>query len=96
MLEVRQETQDEIALNQLRRIMILSKDIAYSNNSLSFEYHDERWTVSLINDHLVMQPGTQIFFTDIDGVYFTSSSNILYITYTRDNKSYEKALSNIK
>lgn len=95
MLKFNQEIQDQIALSQLRRILMLSYQVSCSDSEINFTYHQHPQTVSLINNHLVISPGTQIFMTEIDGVMFFEKGKFIYIAYTRNQKEYEKILGEI-
>lgn len=95
MLKFNQEIQDQIALSQLRRILMLSYQVSCNNLEINFTYHQHPQTVSLINNHLVISPGTQIFLTEIDSAIFFEKGKFIYIAYTRNKKEYEKILSEI-
>lgn len=92
MLEFDEEVQDEIALAQMRRILLLSYDIRCSSDSLQFLYQQKDWTLSCKNDHLVLSPGTQIFLSKIDAASFYLDGQCIFIHYTREGKEYEKVL----
>lgn len=82
---------DEISLFQLRRIMLISYDIDNSVNQLNFLYHGDEYSLSLINNRLVLQPGYQVFLDHVDYVEFSEEDGALSITYERngnENKTY--------
>lgn len=84
--------QDEIALCQLRKILSLASELSISDNQLTFRYHDESCTLSKINRHLIMKPGTQILMQDTEQVYFRKDGSLLSIIYEKNNRTYEKPL----
>ena len=88
-----EELQDQIALSQLRRILLLSYDLKYTYDELSFTYQEKERHLMYRNDHLVMTPGTQIFLSAVDDAYFQFSDNAIYVCYQRGSKEYEKVLS---
>jgi hypothetical protein len=92
LLGFNEEIQDQIVLSQMRRIFLLSYEIKYSPEQITFLYQEKRRTLSCINDHLVLSPGTQIFISNIDTAYFIEKENCIYIVYERQKKQYEKIL----
>ena len=93
MLQFDQEIQDQIALSQLRRILMLSYNVSCRSDEIDFVYQQQPRCVSLVNDHLVLSPGTQIFMTEIDHVTFLEEGKFIYIVYMRNQKEYEKILT---
>lgn len=91
-LTFNEEVQDQIALSQIRRILLLSYDIECERTRLTFAYQEKPLTLSIKNDHLVLSPGTQIFLSKIDGAVFEEKDECIYIVYTRMNRQYEKVL----
>ena len=61
-------------------------------DSLSFIYQNKQFTLSNVNDKMLLQPGTQIFLYDIDDLRFESKGDTIYVLYERNNKKYERAL----
>lgn len=81
--------QDQIKLRQLQRIFLLSYDIELENNQLHFFYNKQYMTLKLVNKHLVLSPGTQIFLEDIDEIKFELNDEIeLY--FKRKDIEHEK------
>lgn len=87
-----QTLQDEIALMQLRRVLLLSYDIETNGNVVYFTYQTREMRLSDVNRNLIIQPGTQIFVSDIDYASFYYSQGLLMVKYEREGKTYEKAL----
>ncbi len=84
--------QDMIAEYQLRQILLSSYDIHLENNVLCFENKERDMRLSCKNHHVILQPGTQIFFSDIDNAIFYEDDNVWMIHYEREGKTIEKAL----
>ena len=84
--------QDEIALLQLRKILLISYDIEVSPQVLSFRYQARDMRLSLVNRRLIIQPGTQIFLSEIDGASFLEKDGMIEVIYSRDEQEYEKVL----
>ena len=83
---------DEIALNELREVMLISYDLKISDKRLEFLYQGEDYSLSLVNGKLLLQPGTLIYLNDIDDLYFYINNNSIYIKYLRKGKEYERNL----
>lgn len=82
------EINDEIALLHLRRILLLAYDVNNNGYSLDFIYHNDNYSLSLINGRLVLQPGYQMFLDNIDDLSFYEDGNSIYIRYEKNNKEY--------
>lgn len=82
------EINDEIALLQLRRILLIVYDVNNNGYSLDFIYHNNNYTLSLINNRLVLQPGYQMFLDNINNLEFFEDGNSIYIRYEKRNKEY--------
>lgn len=87
--------QDEIATQQLIRIISSSSNINNNHNYISFDYNHNIWTLENINNNLILKPGTQIFYIDVDYVYFNTEGNSLFIIYTRNNKEYKRVIGHV-
>ncbi len=85
--------QDEIAFNQLRLDLCIGYDFDVHNDSLLFKKGLDTHKLSVINNRLVMQPGTVIYVNDIDSSYFYKEDQVLYICYYRKNIEYKRAIA---
>ena len=84
-----------IGIKQLSVYLMSGSHISH-NSYLEYDYSDgKHYTVSLNHHRLVKQPGFEILITDIDDVSFKEKKSYLYITITRDEKSYEFLLSDL-
>ena len=93
--EFSEEIQDEIALCQLRHILIVSDGFMVSPQEVRFVYHEEENVLRFVNRHLILSPGTQIFLSDISGIGFRESGGILMLKYTRDGRETERVLVHV-
>ena len=84
---------DEIALYQLREILLIAYDVDVSADHIAFFYQNDEFRLSLVNRKLILQPGTQIYLNDIDMLYFYERNNCICIHYERQDKSYDKVLA---
>ena len=87
------EINDELALYQLRETLLIAYDMHISNNQLNFIYKNKNFKLSLVNNKLIMQPGTQIYLNDINNLSFKTKHGCIYVIYERDNKKYERVIS---
>ena len=86
------EISDELCLNQLREILLISYDLDCSYDCLRFIYQNKDFTVSEVNEKLILQPGTQIYLTNYDEVHFERKDGCIYVCYSRRNQNYERIL----
>ncbi len=92
-LQFEETIQDRIVSLQFRKILLLSEEISTNGNELYFTYHGRQMRASCKNHHVIIQPGTQIMFSDIDTATFESKDQIIIITYTRKGKEYHEVLA---
>ena len=83
---------DEIAMEQLRRILLISYDISVNEDGMSFIYHNKDFSLNCINNKLILQPGTQIFLNNIDSVNFVARDGCYVLIYRKGDKEYEKVI----
>lgn len=87
---------DEISLCQLREILLIGYDINVNNDQIVFRYKNKENRLSLVNNKLILQPGTQIFLNDIDDIYFYKENGCVKIRYYRNNKYNERIICSEK
>lgn len=92
-LRFNEEVQDQTALAQMRQILMISYDISTDGNVLYFEYQNRQCRLQQVNDHLIIQPGTQIILVDIDTCCFTMAGQAVILQYERNGKTYHAALT---
>ena len=90
-----EEVQDTIAEAQIRHILMIAENKEAETGMLRFTYGNQEMRLSFVNDHLILQPGTQIFFSAVDHGTITVKSNLVYAVYTRKGKAYEKVLGTL-
>ena len=79
--------QDEIALIQLRDILMIAYDIRCEGDVLCYEYMHKDYELALVNRKLIAAPGTQIFLTEIDDASFMQKGNVVYVVFEREGKT---------
>ena len=88
-LKDRTSLQDQIALVQLRRYLAVAYDIELLPSSLTFQRQYEEMRLSVVNQNLIVQPGTQMFLMDIEAALFYLERDSVMLRYVRDNQEYE-------
>jgi hypothetical protein len=83
---------DELALAELREILLISYDMNVTYDSLYFIYQNKQFTLSMVNRKMLLQPGTQIYLNDIDELHFESRGSTIYVGYERNKQKYERAI----
>lgn len=87
-----QSVQDEIAIAQLQRILIISDMYEIHGDELAFVNQERSMYLRKVNGNLIIQPGTQIFLVDVDDVQFSEENKLITLTYSRQGKEYERIL----
>ena len=87
------QLQDEIALQQLQRILMISYDLEADDRELRFTYQGQRKRLCQVNDHVILQPGTMIILADTEDAFFRTDGGTLRIVYQRDEQTYEKTVA---
>ena len=88
-----EEIQDRIALQQLRRMMLLAYDAETAGDHVAFEYQGEKRELRFVNRWLLVQPGTLIFLSDVDGGHFFEKDGGIYVVYERNGQETECILA---
>ena len=86
------EINDELALAQLREQMLIAYDMYVTSDQIDFIYKNKDFKLSLVNNKLLLQPGTQIYLADIDDLRFETRNGCVYVVYERNNKTYERVI----
>ena len=81
--------QDQIALVQLRHYLAVAYDIELEPTTISFQRQQEEMRLRLVNQNLIIQPGTQIFLMNIENAMFYLEKDSVILRYVRDNQEYE-------
>ena len=88
-LKDRTSLQDQIALIQLRRYLAVAYDIELLPSSLTFQRQQEEMRLSVVNQNLIVQPGTQMFLMDIETALFYLEGDSVMLRYVRNQQEYE-------
>ena len=88
-LKDRTSLQDQIALVQLRRYLAVAYDVELLPSSLTFQRQQEEMRLSVVNQNLIVQPGTQIFLMDIETAVFYLEGDSVMLRYVRNQQEYE-------
>ena len=86
-------TEEEISLMKLREVLLLSYDLDYSKDVLSFLYEGETFTLRLVNGNLILQPGTVIYLSRLDDLRFERRNGVIYVVYERKGETYVTAVA---
>ncbi len=88
---------NELALIDLRRRLLIAYDLNIEENRLEFINNGETNYLYYVNDKLILSPGTQIYLNDVKDVYFSKENGVIYLNYiTNDNKEYKSAIGKEK
>lgn len=88
---------NELALIDLRRRLLIAYDLNIEENRLEFINNGETNYLYYVNDKLILSPGTQIYLNDVKDVYFNLENGVIYLNYiTNDNKEYKSAIGKEK
>jgi len=90
------EVSNEIALVDLRKILMLAYDLENNDDSLKFIYKGDEYELYETNNKLILKPGTQIFLNDIDSVQFINKNECIYLIYETNGKTYERNIGKTK
>ena len=88
-LKDRTSLQDQIALIQLRRYLAVAYDVELLPSSLTFQRQQEEMRLSVVNQNLIVQPGTQMFLMDIETALFYLEGDSVMLRYVRNQQEYE-------
>ena len=88
-LKDRTPLQDQIVLVQLRHYLAVAYDIELQPTMISFQRQHKEMRLRLVNQNLIIQPGTQIFLMDIESAMFYLENDSVILRYVRENQEYE-------
>ncbi len=94
-LRFNEEVQDETALTQMRQILMISYDISTDGSVLYYEHLGRECRLQKVNDHLIIQPGTQIVLPDIDSCSFEMNGRTVILQYERNGIPHRAALASV-
>jgi prepilin-type N-terminal cleavage/methylation domain-containing protein len=87
-----QRLQDINGLLQLKQALNLGSNIEVSSNEIEYDFKENHFTIGLINNRLIIQPGTNILILDIDNIEFIEDDQGLIIIYQRNDRIYHRRI----
>lgn len=85
------ESEDRIALQQLRILLAQSEEVKIQGNQLTFFYQNKHQLLHYDCHRLVRSSGYEIFLQDLDAALFRQEGKRIYLLWTRQ-KQKRKAL----
>lgn len=92
LLKTEQTVQDEIAAQQLRRVFVLSHDIQVSGSEITLTYRQKEMRLRRSGRNVILTPGTQYCFTEVDDCSFAAAGGVIRILLVRGDRTVEKVL----
>lgn len=68
--------------------LLTSHDLTYGNELTFYNEKDEKYSVSLDNNRLVITPGHNIICHNIQDIYFHNENGMIYMDYSLNNRKY--------
>ena len=90
--DIHVDIEDEIALYQLRQLLLYASEIQYNEDELNFFYFEKEASLVLEKNRIVRKDGYVIYMEDIEKSYFTQKKDCFYISYEKNNKRKERFL----
>lgn len=85
--------EDEIALMQIRKMLLNSHDILFGQDELLFYTMAKDASLSFHEDRLVKQEGFVIYMENIPMAYFSLKKGCIYLNYEREETFHERFLT---
>jgi len=82
--------QNEIATLQIRRILLLAEEISVSPQQISYTLDEKSWEIKYLNNHIVLSPGSQIIYENVEDVSFYIEDKMIYVKYNYNHHNYSK------
>lgn len=89
----RYESEDRIAIDQLRILCMQGDQYQLQNSTFLFRYHGEPTWLEYHNRRLVRRDGYQIFLQDIDAATFHKKGDCYYAQWVRQASTQEALLA---
>lgn len=87
-IENKVNLQDEIGIYQIQITLAKADITSISDDQICYSTIDNEYTLHLLNNRIISQPGTIIYLIDVDDVCFYESEYIYYIEYKRNEETY--------
>lgn len=84
--------QDINGIHQLALSLALATDMEFSSDQITYYYKDESFMISLVNEKLMIQPGTNILLLNIDAIEFFQEDEQVILIYRRDDKEMRRVI----
>lgn len=81
--------EDEIALYQLRKLILYASDITFTEEELNFYYMEDFVSLSLEKGRVVRKKGYVIYMDGLTDSYFSKKKGCLFLNYEK-NKTQKK------
>ena len=78
--------QDLISSFQLHQILNIATEVEVFNQEINFKYLNEERTLYLVNNKLIIKPGTVIYYYKIDECQFFINDDKIYLKLVRNKK----------
>lgn len=76
-------SQDLVSSFQLHQILNASIDIEISEKEINFNYLNQDKSLQLINNKIILKPGTVIYFLKVEACSFYVADNKIYLKLKR-------------
>lgn len=79
--------QDQLSIEQMRQILMLSEKIEVTDNKLQFIYMNDLCQIQLHNQRIVKNDGYQILMEGVADVSFYENDQCVYIAYQKNDET---------
>ena len=83
------QTQDLITVFQLESLFMTSTIVEVDDDSIELLIGEETFYIEQVNANIILTPGTQILFLDVEETYFLKEETHIKINFMRKNKEKE-------
>ena len=87
------QLQNQIGIVQLRRHLFTAYDFVVEEDSLNYWLGADNYTLRLVNNRLIQQPGTLIFLVNIEECEFSQEEEVITLRYVSQERNYEEDLA---
>lgn len=84
---------DMIALEAMKRKLVIVKDFKVYDDKISYADDDHEWTLKYDDERLYLTPGYQLILNNIDDLHFFSDDGLIFMTYRKDGHYHEEMLT---
>lgn len=76
-------SQDLISSWQIHHILNLAVDVVVYDKQITYTYFDQEREINLVNSKIIIQPGTNIFYLQVDDCQFYVEDEEIYLKVIR-------------